>query len=233
MPEANPIPAASNPVGRYPDRTPGPAPKPKLLDPFPQSLRSRRYSRRTEGRGNRPPRPLALSLGVRTKMSVTLAMLILMGGICLASEEKPMIPVGVHAQAELAVFKTGRPLLMSLTLTNGLSRPIRFKIFSTEPSELNGETFNISLVDVYRNGEKRNLYLARPELRGLLTMSGPGSRSIQPGKNLRVTIDMSKWRIDGDWIQGEYELVFRMDNITVEDKISMSILSEPVHVIVQ
>jgi hypothetical protein len=166
-------------------------------------------------------------------MRATLAMLILMGGMCLASEEKPMIPVGVHAQAELALFKTGKPLLMSLTLTNGSSRPIRFTTFSAEPNEWNGETFNISLVDVHRNGQKRNLYLARPELKGLLAISNPGSRSIQPGKNLRVTIDMSKWGIDGDWIKGEYELVFRMDNITVEDKISMSILSEPVHVIVQ
>ncbi|MEW6366565.1 MAG: hypothetical protein AB1714_18205 [Acidobacteriota bacterium] len=160
-------------------------------------------------------------------------MLILMGGICPASEEKPMIPVGFHAQAELAVFKSGKPLLMSLTLTNDSSRPIRFTTFSTEPNEWNGETFNISLVDVHRIGERRNLCLARPELRVPLTVSGPGSHSIQPGRNLRVTIDTSKWRIDGDWIKGEYALVFRMDNITVEDKISISILSEPVHVIVQ
>jgi len=48
MPEANSIPAASNPVGRYPDRAPGATPKPKLLDRLRESLRSRHYSRRTE-----------------------------------------------------------------------------------------------------------------------------------------------------------------------------------------
>ena len=41
MPEANSIPAASNPVGRCPDRTPGATPKPKLLDRLREALRSR------------------------------------------------------------------------------------------------------------------------------------------------------------------------------------------------
>jgi len=48
MSEANSVSAASNPVGRYPDRTPGAIPKPKLLDPLREDLRSRHYSRRTE-----------------------------------------------------------------------------------------------------------------------------------------------------------------------------------------
>jgi integrase len=48
MSEANSVSAASNPVGRYPDRAPGATPKPKLLDRLRESLRSRQYSRRTE-----------------------------------------------------------------------------------------------------------------------------------------------------------------------------------------
>ena len=48
MSQANSVPAASNPVGRYPDRAPGATPKPKLLIPLRQSLRSRHYSRRIE-----------------------------------------------------------------------------------------------------------------------------------------------------------------------------------------
>ena len=46
MSEANSIPAASNPVGRCPDRTPGATPKLKLLDRLRESLRSR-YSSAT------------------------------------------------------------------------------------------------------------------------------------------------------------------------------------------
>ena len=41
MPEANSIPAVFNPVGKYPDRTPGTAPKPKLLDRLREASRSR------------------------------------------------------------------------------------------------------------------------------------------------------------------------------------------------
>jgi integrase len=40
MSEANFIPAAFNPVGRYPDRALGATPKPKLLDRLRKSLRS-------------------------------------------------------------------------------------------------------------------------------------------------------------------------------------------------
>jgi len=43
MPEADSIPAASKPVGRYPDRAPGATPKPKLLDRLREALRSRHY----------------------------------------------------------------------------------------------------------------------------------------------------------------------------------------------
>jgi hypothetical protein len=39
MPEANSIPAASNPVGKYPDCAPGVTPKPKVLDRPREALR--------------------------------------------------------------------------------------------------------------------------------------------------------------------------------------------------
>jgi hypothetical protein len=38
MPEANSIPVASNPVGRFPGHAPGATPKPKLLDLLRESL---------------------------------------------------------------------------------------------------------------------------------------------------------------------------------------------------
>ena len=48
MPEANSIPAASNPVGRWPERKRGANPKPKLLDRLREALHSRHYSRGAE-----------------------------------------------------------------------------------------------------------------------------------------------------------------------------------------
>ena len=155
--------------------------------------------------------------------------------ICLFTyeDDSPVIPVSVRAQAELAVFKPGKPLLMSVTISNGLSKPIRFTTFSTKPTEWNGETMNISLVDVYRNNQKRNLYLSRPQVKVPDSISGPVSNPIQPGEKFQVIVDISRWNIDGGWVKGKYELVFRMDGVRVDEKITMSVLSDPVHVVVQ
>ena len=162
-----------------------------------------------------------------------IATLMLISSVAVAGDKEAVIPVSVHAQAELAVFKIGKPLPMSVTLTNGLSKTIRFSTFATEPNEWNGETLNISLVDVYRDEQKRNLYLARPELKVPVTISGPGARPVKPNGTLRIMIDISKWKIQRGWTKGEYELVFKMDNIIVDDKVTLSVLSDPVHVTVQ
>ena len=133
-----------------------------------------------------------------------LAIFMLFASVSYAEDKKPVIPVSVRAQAELAVFKFGKPLPMSITLTNGLSEPIRFSTFTTEPNEWNGETLNISLVDVHRGEQKRNLYLARPELKVPVRISGPGARPVKPGGTLRIIIDIRKWKIQGGWTKGIY-----------------------------
>jgi len=165
-------------------------------------------------------------------MKRILAVLILATGLSLA-EEPPVIPVSVQAQAEAAVFKEGKPLLTSVTLSNGLSKAIRFTTFSTKPSNWNGETLNISLVDIYRNRQKRNLYLERPKIDVPPGISGPGARAIQPSATFQVMLDISKWKIDGGWTKGEYEIVFRMERIMVDEKITMSVLSDPFPVVIE
>lgn len=161
------------------------------------------------------------------------AVFMLTAGICFAEEQQPAIPVAVRAQAELAVFKSGKALPVSITLANGLSKTIRFYTFAVQPNEWNGETINISLVDVYRDGQRRNLYLARPEVIQPLTVSGLGSHPVAPGSTLRVMIDIGKWKIQGGWTEGTYDLIFRMDGIIVDDRVTMSVLSDPVRVLVQ
>ncbi len=165
-------------------------------------------------------------------MKTILAVLILSGGLALA-EEQPVIPVSVRAQAETAVFTEGKPLLMSLTLTNGLPKALCFVTFSTKPNEWNGETFEIQVSDLYRNKQKRSLYLARPEIHVPTTISGPAAHAIQPGTRFQILLDMSKWKIDGGWTKGKYEVAFRMDRIIVDEKITMSVQSDPVHVVIQ
>ena len=87
-------------------------------------------------------------------MKQLIVMLMFLAGIAIAGDKEAVIPVSVHAQAELAVFKAGKPLPMSLTLTNGLSTTIRFSTFATKPNDWNGETLNIGLVDIYRDKQK-------------------------------------------------------------------------------
>lgn len=161
--------------------------------------------------------------------------LMLLAGVAGAGDKKPVIPVSVHAQAELAVLEAGKPLPMSVTLTNGLSETIRFTTFAVKPNNWNGETQNISLVDVYRNKQKKNLYLARPAPKAPMpaNISGPSAHSVTPGGVLRIVIDISKWRIQGGWTKGEYQLVFRMDRITVDEKVALSVLSDPIQIVVQ
>lgn len=155
--------------------------------------------------------------------------------ICLFSyeDDSPLIPVSVRAEAELAVIRAGEPLLMGVTISNGLSKPVRFATFSTKPNEWNGETMSISLVDVYRNNQKRNLYLSRPQVKVPDSLSGPVSNAIQPEEKFRVIIDIGKWNIDGGWVRGKYEIVLRVDGIRLDDKITLSVLSDPVHIVLQ
>lgn len=169
----------------------------------------------------------------RKQMKSFIVILMLLASVSVAGDKKPVIPVSVNAQAELAVFKSGKPLPMSVTLTNGLSETIRFSTFAVNPNNWNGETLNISLVDVYRDEQKRNLYLARPKLKVPVTISGPGARPVKPNGTLRIMIDISKWKIQGGWTKGEYQLVFRMEGITVDEKVTLSVLSDPVQVAVQ
>lgn len=44
---------------------------------------------------------------------------------------------------------------------------------------------------------------------------------------------MGKWKIQGGWTKGECGLVFRMDKIAVDDKVTLSVLTDPVRVVVQ
>jgi len=150
-----------------------------------------------------------------------------------AEDNKPAINVTVQAQPAIALLKAGQPILMRVMLANGLSQSIRFTTFATKPNEWNGETMNVNLVDIYRYGEKRNFYYARPEIQVPQTVSGPSSLEIVPGGSLSIMVDISKWSIQGGWLKGEYELVFRIDSISVDDKITLSVLGEPVHIRIQ
>ncbi|OPZ74325.1 MAG: hypothetical protein BWY82_00754 [Verrucomicrobia bacterium ADurb.Bin474] len=147
--------------------------------------------------------------------------------VTIVSANDYAIPVSVHAQAEMALFKSGHPLPISLTVSNGLSATLRFTTFSTSPNDWNGETMNISLVEVYRDGKRRNLLLNKPELSAPSTVSGPASHPIHSNATLTIMIDANKWTIDGGWAPGQYELVFRLEKMTIDGRSELSVVSDP------
>ena len=124
----------------------------------------------------------------------------------------------LEAAAKRSVFNSGRPLPISITLSNQPSMPVSFTTFSTEPNEWNGETHNISLVSVYRDGEKRNLHLSHPEVQVPRSVTNSITYQVKPDHPLRIMLDVSKWKIEGDWVKGEYRLVFRMERVRSEYK---------------
>ena len=145
----------------------------------------------------------------------------------------PPVEVRLIASAVQATYRPGEPIAVRLQLQNGLSQPIRFTTFGTEPAASNAETCNVDLVDIYRDGTPRNLYLARPELRIPDVISGPASHCVEPRGFLNVRVDLAKWTIVGGWTPGVYEVTMRMRNITVDERVTLAVMSFPLRVVVE
>ena len=148
-----------------------------------------------------------------------------------ASEQR-QIPITVEVQPTSGVLKSGTPLLLRVTISNGLSQEIRFQTFSLSPNSWNAETTNISLVDIYRDvPQPMNLFYARPKLGETPRfLAGMASYAIKPHESLSVLIDISKWQIHEGWKSGKYKVTVRADNIYVDRYTTASVLSDPVEI---
>ena len=108
--------------------------------------------------------------------------------------------------------------------------------FSLSPNDWNGETINISLVDIYRDtppptGLPAGLFYARPKLGEVPKyISGESSYAIKPHESLSVLIDVSKWQIREGWKPGKYKTTVRVDNIYVDQYTTASVMSDSVEI---
>jgi hypothetical protein len=125
------------------------------------------------------------------------------------------------------IIADGEAVPLTITITNGLSSSIHHLTFSLESNGWNGETHNISLVDIYRDGEAGNLYLARPEMNVPVGVSGVSSREIKPGEQLEIRTDARKWKLRDGWLPGRYMVTIRVDNLRVDDYTTLSVSSDP------
>lgn len=129
------------------------------------------------------------------------------------------------------MLKSGEPLPLRITISNGLSQKIFFLTYSVSPNSWNGEVANISLVDIYRDGpEPLNIFLARPRIEVPLVIAGMGGKHIGPGESLAVVVDMAKWTVNGGWTPGKYTITVRADNIRVDEYTTASVMSDTVRV---
>jgi hypothetical protein len=135
--------------------------------------------------------------------------------------------VVVTGKVEPGTVKAREPIPLTVTITNGLPASIRHNTFRLEPTDWNGETVNISLVDIYREGTA-NLYRSRPKVDVPLQISGMGSHEIKPGGTLTVKTDARKWQLRDGWLPGRYKVTIRVDHLTLDRYSTLSVLSDPV-----
>ncbi|NQT13123.1 MAG: hypothetical protein HQ582_10270 [Planctomycetes bacterium] len=166
------------------------------------------------------------------KRYVFILLMFTAGLIAVASELEGrierQIPIVVSAEVKPRIVKSGEVIPLTITVSNGLSSSIDHLTFSLTPNDWNGETFNVSLVDIYRDDEVGNLYLARPEMNVPMTISGMGRKEIKPGDKLDIRTDVRKWKLRDGWFPGKYKVTVRVGNLMVDKYSTLSVLSDPI-----
>lgn len=153
----------------------------------------------------------------------------------LASEKpaerlnETLIPVVVRGKAETAVVKQGEPIPLAVTIANDLQGTIEYHSFDLVPNDWNGETVNMTLVDVHRDGKPEGLFAQRPKMDGRpAEVAGIARHLIKAGERLTIKANARKWQINGGWIPGKYSVNVRVERVSVDGgRHSLSILSEP------
>lgn len=162
-------------------------------------------------------------------------LIILVVGICITglsigdeNQRQRQIPVVVRAEIKPNVIKAGEKIPLTITVKNDLSSSIYHVTFSLKPNNWDGETFNVSIVEIYRNNNPGNLYLSRPVITNSPTMvSGAGRNEIKSGEKLIIQTDARKWKLRDDWLPGKYKITVRIDNLIVDKYSKLSVLSDP------
>ena len=104
----------------------------------------------------------------------------------LKGKQERQIPVVVSVEVKPKIVKSGEAVPLTIRISNDLSSSIYHLTFSLTSNDWNGETYNISLVDIYRDGKEGNLYLERPKMSIPITVSGMARWEIKPGEELEI-----------------------------------------------
>lgn len=145
-----------------------------------------------------------------------------------AKGDERLIPVVVTGTVKPAVVKAGRVIPLTVKITNGFPGNIGYTTYSLTPNDWNGETVQLTLVNIYRDGKARNLMEESPKINVPPIIAGMSAHDIKPGGSLAVETDASKWKIAGGWRPGKYTADVRIENLSVDgDRCILSVYSEP------
>jgi hypothetical protein len=150
-----------------------------------------------------------------------------------AAGEGRRIPIVVTAGVSPAEVEAGGPIPLTIRVANGLPGEIELVGYGVEPTAWNGETLNVSLVDIDRDGLGPNLFLERPAVEPPVRVAGMSREVIGPGRALTITTDARKWSIRGGWRPGRYRVTVRVGNLRVDAFSTVDVLSEPVELVVR
>ena len=144
------------------------------------------------------------------------------------------IDVVVRGQVTPAVVKPGEPIPLAVTVSNGLGADVYHSTFSLKPNDWNGETQNISLVNIQRDGKPFNLYLAsRPKANSPQYIAGMGRQRIKTGESLRIETDARKWKLRDGWLPGRYKVTVRVDRLRIDPYWTLSVVSDPFEFVIE
>jgi len=127
----------------------------------------------------------------------------------------PPVRVSLTAGAKLQRFPAGDPIALTVTLRNGLFGTIRFPTKASTVVE-----------EILRGGN--SIEFTPPN-----SVNAEGDAKLAPHSNAEIPIDLNQWKIQGGWIPGEYQVAFRLDSITVGDKVTLSVRSDPVRFVIE
>lgn len=166
------------------------------------------------------------------RTSVMLILLLAVWPLAVSAGQQRQIPITVVASPDSETLRSGKPLLIRITISNGLPQEIRFATFSLTPNSWNGETTSISLVDIYRAPQPQSVFYARPRVgdESPNFIAGMSGYRIKPRESLSVLVDISKWQIVDGWKAGKYRITVRVDNIDVDTYTKASVMSDPIEI---
>lgn len=123
-------------------------------------------------------------------------------------------------------IEEGQPIIVSITISNGMEQAISFHYYDTQVNSDNSESLYNRLANVFRDDESVSIY-SGPEIKGKQVLKVV---KLNPGETITYKLDIVKWTLTDKWRPGKYKASIWRDNISVEgdDFTLLSTLSNPV-----